>query len=56
MIYKKRDQWCFRDEAGKLHKFDSESEASLAFNGITVSESVLEEDLFIEEYDESEDA
>jgi hypothetical protein len=44
MIYKKRDQWCFRDENGKLHKFLTEAEANLAFNGITVSESVLEED------------
>lgn len=31
MIFKKREQWCFRDEKGKLHKFDSEMKAKAAF-------------------------
>ena len=26
-LFEKRGKWCYRDEAGKLYKFDTESEA-----------------------------
>lgn len=55
MIFQKRSEWCFKDENGRTHRFSTEAEAKLAFNGISVQEPVLEEDE-LEEYDESEDA
>lgn len=29
-IYEKRGRWCYRDEKGTLHKFDTEAEAKAA--------------------------
>ncbi len=26
-IFEKRGRWCYRDDAGRLHKFDTEAEA-----------------------------
>jgi len=26
-IFEKRGRWCYRDEAGRIHKFDTETEA-----------------------------
>lgn len=34
MIFQKRNQWCFRDSEGKLHKFDSELAAKSAFGPV----------------------
>lgn len=37
MIFQKRGRWCFRDSNGKLHKFDSESDAKELYNSLSPS-------------------
>ena len=41
-IFEKRGRWCFRDEAGKLHKFGTEEEAKLALGWIPPVEEILD--------------
>ena len=40
-IFEKRGRWCFRDEAGKLHKFGTEEEAKLALGWVPPVEETL---------------
>jgi len=54
MIYKKREQWCFRDESGTLHKFDSEIAAKLAYEKIDAPKEV-QADIEQEEEENSEE-
>ncbi len=41
-IFEKRGRWCFNDEAGKLHKFDTEEEAKSALGWVTPVEETLD--------------
>jgi hypothetical protein len=50
-IYEKRGSWCFRDAAGKLHKFNTEEEALVAAG----LETPIEETLYGEEEEEGEE-
>lgn len=44
-IFEKRGRWCLRDEAGKLHKFNTEAEAnSFAKEGVIDGSEEKEED------------
>lgn len=43
MIYQKRDKWCFRDESGKLHKFNTQEEAAKA-KGLVVEKDYAEKE------------
>lgn len=52
MIFKKRFQWCFRDNEGKLHKFDTEAEARTAHQGELPVAEVVEETFDAEEEEE----
>ena len=45
MIFKKRSQWCFRDENGKLHKFDSEIAAKLAYGKVDATKEEVYSDI-----------
>lgn len=57
MIYKKRSQWCFRDESGKLHKFNSEWEAKIAYGKVDAQEEIqadIKEEVYEENSDEQE--
>ena len=50
MIYMKRGKWCFRDENGKLNKFNTQEEAAKA-KGLDLEKDYAEkeEDDFEEE-------
>lgn len=37
MIFQKRGKWCFRDSNGRLHKFESESDAKELYNSLSPS-------------------
>jgi hypothetical protein len=43
-IFEKRGRWCYRDEAGRLHKFDTEIEAksSLGLETMNYAEEEIE--------------
>jgi hypothetical protein len=43
MIYMKRGRWMFRDENGKLHKFNSQEEAAKA-KGLGLEKDYAEEE------------
>ena len=53
MIFKKRFQWAFRDDAGKINKFNTEAEALAACQGELPVEEVVEETLDAEEEEEA---
>ena len=41
-IFQKRGSWCYRDEAGRIHKFDTESEAKSSLGLETVKDAKKE--------------
>lgn len=43
MIYEKRNKFCFRNEDGKLFKFDTLEEAEMALNLLNMGTEVEEE-------------
>lgn len=43
MIYEKRNKFCFRNEEGKLFKFDTLEEAEMALNLLNMGTEVEEE-------------
>jgi hypothetical protein len=54
MIYEKRGKWCFRDENGKLHKFDSEIAAKIALGSAPQTEIEDEEGAILQHQQEEE--
>jgi hypothetical protein len=51
-IFEKRGKWCFRDQKGKLHKFDSAEEAVQAGGLVNIDIPLPE----VREYDSLEEA
>ena len=42
-IFEKRGRWCYRDEAGRIHKFDTEAEAKSSL-GLEIVNDAKKED------------
>jgi hypothetical protein len=60
MIFEKRGRWCYRDDSGKLRKFNTEEEAKISAGWIPPVPEELEEPEEPEEledydYEEEED-
>ena len=54
MIYMKRGRWMFRDESGKLHKFNTQEEAAKATGLVMEKDYAEEEEDYLEEENSNE--
>jgi len=55
MIFEKRGRWCYRDDSGKLRKFNTEEEAKISAGWIPPVPEELEELEELEDYNYEEE-